>query len=127
MCEEQENIKSNNYKQSFTTKVFCEPNMGHPEEMRKSVFENTLFYDAMLCTLVDRYPSSGTCCFYLQGIRSSTLKMGAANFPKTTVPIYETTQCHNPEDGNLILHCCEYLKSIKDTCMTEKCKFHLDK
>jgi hypothetical protein len=74
----------------------------------------------MLCTLVYRYLCSGTCCFYLQDIRSSTLKMKAANSPETIIPIYQSTQCHNPEHGNLNIHHCENLKSIKGMFIPDK-------
>lgn len=52
-----------------------------------------------------------TSSFYLLSDYSTTLKMEPAGYLKYAVPYYWTIWCHNPEDHNLNIHCCENLKS----------------
>jgi hypothetical protein len=42
----------------------------------------------------------------------SALKAEAEYFSKMSVPIYKTTQCHNPEDQNLNNHHHENLENV---------------
>jgi hypothetical protein len=38
-----------------------------------------------------------------KGLKVDTLKAKAASSSKTLINIYQTTQCHNPEDNNMCL------------------------
>lgn len=50
---------------------------------------------------------------YVLWHHSSILQTEAPDFSKTSVPIYQITSCHIPEDCNLNTHCCVNLKSVK--------------
>jgi hypothetical protein len=63
-----------------------------------SSFEDIVFLNVMPCIFVDM------CCFHLQG---TLLKIAAAHFSETSVPVYQITWCHIQEDSNLHSHHCE--------------------
>jgi hypothetical protein len=67
---------------------------------RSVVIQILVFCIVTACCLVGEYQSfGGECCFHLQSLLTSVLKMGAACSSETLVSVtYKTARCHNPYD-----------------------------
>jgi hypothetical protein len=57
------------------------------------------------------HPSKRINSTYENNMCHFTLKMEAAQISEMLVSYHSTTQCHNPEELDMNLHCCENLKS----------------
>jgi hypothetical protein len=82
-----------------------------PTKHKVSITKITAFRDVTLCSLTIQRKLLSPSLGRREHSVSSILKMETADSTETSVPFYQISSCHTPDDSNLHIHSCENLKS----------------